>query len=114
MQVSSILPPHASELHPAPPCRCAPSCPPMQVRSTRHGRSVKPKAYKYNPTPLITEILPSGGQADGGDHITIRGRHLGKGDVKRVYVGSRQAHVLHSSADGREILIQTRRAPHAC
>jgi len=81
----------------------------IEVRSTRHGRSVKPKAYKYNPTPLITEILPSGGQADGGDHITIRGRHLGKGDVKRVYVGSRQAHVLHSSADGREILIQTRR-----
>lgn len=81
----------------------------IEVTSTRHGRSVKPKAYKYNPTPVITEILPSGGQADGGDHVTIRGRHLGKGDVKRVYVGHRQARVLHSSADGREILIQTRR-----
>jgi hypothetical protein len=81
----------------------------IEVLSSLHGRSSKPMAYKYNSHPTITAVKPSKGQADGGDHIVIRGEHLGKGDVHHVYFGSRRGRVLRAAADGTEILVQTRR-----
>jgi len=85
----------------------------IQVSSSRHGRSTKQKAYKYNARPIITSIKPAGGRAEGGDHVVIRGHHLGKGDVRHVFFGSRRARVLRSAADGTEVLVQTRRFSEA-
>merc|ERR1712054_312940 len=81
----------------------------IQVTSSHHGLSTKQKAYQYNASPVITSIKPSSGRAGGGDHVVIRGRHLGKGDIRHVYFGSRRARVLRSSSDGTEVLVQTRR-----
>jgi len=85
----------------------------VEVTSSLHGASKKLKAYRYHPSPVITSLKPATGAADGGTHIVIRGKHLGKGDVSRVFFGNRRARVLSSSEDGTEVLVQTRRFSEA-
>ena len=58
------------------------------------------KAYRYHPRPEITSVKPALGSLTGGDHIFIRGKHLGKGDISRVYFGQRKARFLRSCVDG--------------
>jgi hypothetical protein len=85
----------------------------VQVTSSLHGVSHKPKAYRYHARPVITSVHPSEGTLRGGDHVLIRGRHLGKGDIRHVYFGQRRARVLRASRDGGEVLVQTRRFSHS-
>lgn len=81
----------------------------IEINSKRHGNVRAHEMYQLNSKPSISQISPSIARANGGEHITIVGRHLGRGDIQSVRVGDHRAHVLYADYSGRKIRIVTPR-----
>jgi hypothetical protein len=79
----------------------------VQVSSKRHGSAAASGMYRVHPKPIISQITPLGGRADGGEHLTLIGTNLGRGDIERVRIGEHTATVLYADQHGRKIKVLT-------
>merc|ERR1711988_959504 len=79
----------------------------VEVTSKRHGKAVANGMYRIHPKPAISQMNPVSGRADGGEHLTLIGTNLGRGDIERVRIGDHTATVLYADQHGRKIKVLT-------
>jgi hypothetical protein len=81
----------------------------VEVKSARHGTATRDNAYRVHKMSILRAVSPRAGRASGGEHLTLIGHGLGRGDVETVSIGEHKATVLYVDPAGRKIKVLTPR-----
>lgn len=79
----------------------------IKVTSERHGEAKATGMYRIHREPVIKHLSAKTGRSNGGQHLTLYGSGLGKGDIEHVHIGEHRAKVLWADPRGRKIKVVT-------
>jgi len=79
----------------------------IKVTSERHGEAMATGMYRMHRQPVIKRLSAKMGRSNGGQHLTLFGSGLGKGDIEHVHIGEHRAKVLWADPRGRKIKVVT-------
>lgn len=79
----------------------------VEVSSKQHGTAKAGSMYRMHPQPVIKALSQNTGRANGGEHLTIFGQDLGRGDIEKVHIGGHDAPVVWADPNGHRIKVVT-------
>jgi hypothetical protein len=79
----------------------------IKVTSKRHGVSTASGMYRVHPKPVIRKLSSYSGRATGGEHLTLLGSGMGRGDIESIRIGDHRAEVLWADRRGRKVKVLT-------
>merc|ERR1719502_747343 len=77
----------------------------IKVTSKRHGVSTASGMYHLHRKPTIRKLSATSGRANGGEHLTLIGSGMGRGDIESVRIGGHRAEVLWADPRGRKVKV---------
>jgi len=81
----------------------------VEVNSKRHGHAHASGMYRIHSKPVIKHMSTSEGRANGGEHLTLFGTGMGRGDIEHVRIGEHKATVIWADPRGHRIKLLTPR-----
>jgi len=79
----------------------------IKVTSKRHGVATAKDMYRMHPKPVIQRLSLGSGRANGGEHLTLIGSGLGRGDIESVRIGGHRTEVLWADPHGHKVKVLT-------
>jgi len=79
----------------------------IEVASKRHGVATGKDMYRMHSKPVIHRLSSDTGRANGGEHLTLVGSGLGRGDIESVRIGDHRAEVLWADSHGHKVKVMT-------